>query len=164
MSQPSAVPAERRGEARRPAAFGFWFRPPGREQPAAALMLNLSARGAAFLAAAEDAPNVGERLELGEMHSANRSVREAAIRLPSHARVLRVDDPDTPTRRVAVRFETGVSGPLGADRRDDASAWCGGRCAPERGPRFPLPGPWRPADPRDKPVTNSPLPMPHTTA
>ncbi|HUU98740.1 MAG TPA: hypothetical protein VM487_23660 [Phycisphaerae bacterium] len=127
-------------------------------------MLNLSARGAAFLAAAEDAPNVGERLELGEMHSANRSVREAAIRLPSHARVLRVDDPDTPTRRVAVRLETDVSGPLGADRRDDASAWCGEPCTSRRGPRFPLPGPWRPADPCDEPMASSPLPTPHTTA
>jgi hypothetical protein len=156
MPQPLAVPPERRGEARRPAAFGFWFRPCGREQPAA--------RGAAFLAATEDVPRVGERLELSEMHSANRAVREAAMRLPSHARVLRVDDPDTPTRRVAVRFETSVSGSLGADHRDDASAWCRGRWAPQRGRRSPPPGPWAPADPGSEPVTSSPLRALHTTA
>jgi hypothetical protein len=141
-------------------AFGFWFRPPGREWPAAAWMLNLSARGAAFLAAAEHAPGVGEWLELGEMHSANRSVREAAVPLPSHARVLRVDDPDTPTRRIAVQFETGVSETLGPDRRDDATAWCGGRRTSRQDAWLPLPDPWRPSEPCDRPVTGSPVPCP----
>jgi hypothetical protein len=155
---------ERRGETRRPAAFGLWFRLPGREQPAAAWMLNLSTRGAAFLAAAEDAPDVGERLELGEMHSANRSVREAAAGLPSHARVLRVDDPDTPTRRIAVQFETGVSEPLGPDRRDAAAAWCTGRRPPGRSRWFAFPGPWQPVNPLQQPVPSSPLPLPQNAA
>jgi hypothetical protein len=122
MSQPSTTQRERRSEPRRSAAFGFWFQRP-ESQRAAAWMLNLSARGAAFLADADDVPRVGERLRLTEMHSAAPAVREAAEVLPAFARVLRVDDPDAPTRRVAVQLEADVTGRSAFRPNDQVTAW-----------------------------------------
>lgn len=92
-------------------------------------MLNVSARGAAFLSIAGDAPHVGERIELSEMYSANRAVREAVFPLPPHARVLRVDDADGATRRVAVQFEAEQRAEQGASARDRFGAARNGRSA-----------------------------------
>jgi hypothetical protein len=75
-------------------------------------MLNVSRRGAAFLAPAEDAPTVGQRLRLTEMFSTDRVVREGGTRLPPFARVLRVEGTEGVTRRVAVQFEADKSVPL----------------------------------------------------
>jgi hypothetical protein len=72
-------------------------------------MLDRSEEEAAFLTTASDAPCVGERLELAESETAGRakrdSARETAIRLPRFGRVVRLDDLQGATRRVAIRFE-----------------------------------------------------------
>ena len=72
----------------------------------------MSAGGAAFLTAAADAPPVGARIALVEMHTHDRLVREGAGPLPPFARVLRHDTPGGVTRRVAVRFESDEQSPL----------------------------------------------------
>jgi hypothetical protein len=71
-------------------------------------MLNVSTGGASFLVAADESPQVGQRLRLAEMFSQNRTVREANLPLPRLARVLRVDDEGGVTRRVAVRYKVGA--------------------------------------------------------
>jgi len=96
---------ERRCEPRRCAAYSFWYRRPNALELSSAWLLNVSNGGAAFLATPADTPVVGEKIELEEMYSANRLVQEGAPPLPRHARVLRVEDPQGATRRVAVRFE-----------------------------------------------------------
>lgn len=108
MEQSERSYEERRRDPRRPMAFSFWFRPTASTEHSSAWMLNTSAGGAAFLTVAGDAPDVGERLELTEMYSANRLVREKTPQLPSYARVVRVDDTHGATRRVAVQFESDI--------------------------------------------------------
>lgn len=112
MSQPSQAIAERRSAPRRPAAFAFWFQPERAATRAGAWMLNVAPGGAAFLAAAEDAPVVGDRIRLTEMFSQDRMVREGSLSLPTFARVLRTDNQPGITQRVAVRYEADVPGPL----------------------------------------------------
>jgi hypothetical protein len=153
MSQPSMIQPERRSEPRRPAAFGFWFQRPQTDR-AAAWMLNLSARGAAFLAAADDVPRVGEQLKLAEMHSAKRSVREAAEALPAFARVLRVDDPGAPTRRVAVRLEADTADSLAVRPSGQIAAWRSAPRARTRGE--PFLDPPAPDDPTREPFAALP--------
>ncbi len=100
--------SERRRDVRRPRAFAFWLRPEHAARRASGWMLDVSAGGAAFLTAAGEAPPVGVRVELTEMPTADRVVREDAQPLPRFARVLRHDEPLGVTRRVAVRFEADV--------------------------------------------------------
>jgi hypothetical protein len=68
-------------------------------------MLDVSTRGAAFLTAAPESPPVGARIELLEMQTPDRVVREGAGPLPRFARVLRHDEANGVTQRVAVQFE-----------------------------------------------------------
>jgi hypothetical protein len=69
-------------------------------------MLDISTKGAAFLTPAAEVPALGTRIELLEMQSPDPLVREDAGPLPRCARVLRHDEAQGITRRVAVRFET----------------------------------------------------------
>jgi hypothetical protein len=112
VQQPAPVFAERRSEPRLPKAFAFWIRPAGSERRISAWMLDTSTGGAAFLTAADETPPVGQRLELMEMQTADRVVREDSQPLPAFARVLRHDGLDGATRRVAVRFEADERPPL----------------------------------------------------
>lgn len=107
---------ERRREPRAPRAFAFWVRPVGSHNRVSAWMLDVSTRGAAFLTAAEEAPRVGERIELEEMLTTDRMVREGADALPGHARVVRHDPSEGITQRVAVQFEADAQEPLGGGR------------------------------------------------
>ena len=90
-------------------------------------MLNTSSRGAAFLASAEDAPGVGERLALVEMLSRDRLVRDEKPAMPRFARVLRVDDGGDITRKVAVRFEADSEAELPFCRTGRFVASCPGQ-------------------------------------
>jgi hypothetical protein len=103
---------DRRSEPRSPAAFAFWYRAADEQNWHSAWMLNTCTGGAAFLTAADEAPRIGQRLLLREMHCPDRFVRDGCPPLPASARVLRIDDQDGPTRRVAVRFEADVSAEL----------------------------------------------------
>ena len=138
MSQPTNGHGERRRDPRTTAAFTFCIQSPAANCAVGAWMLNVSARGAAFLAIAGDAPRVGERIELTELYSDNRAVREAAFPLPPHARVLRVDDADGATRRVAVRFEADQRAEQGASARDRFGAARYPRSAPKARSRATL--------------------------
>ena len=74
-----------------------------------AWMLDRDANEAAFITSAGDAPSVGEQLELSEPYLANastgRQAGERIAQLPKFGRVVRLDDPQGDTRRVAIRFE-----------------------------------------------------------
>lgn len=96
---------ERRREPRWPKAFSFWIRPEGTDEKISAWMLDMSKGGAAFLVAPEQAPPVRTRLELLEMLTADPTVRADSPALPPFARVLRHDEGDGITTRVAVQFE-----------------------------------------------------------
>lgn len=115
MSTVPPVGIERRRERRWPAAFAFWFQPDATDERTSAWMLNISSQGAAFLTAAAEAPVVGQRLRLLEMLAHDRVVRQAHGLLSRFARVLRIDDTEGVTRRVAVRFEADVSAALRHD-------------------------------------------------
>jgi hypothetical protein len=120
MPQPASPLRERRIDVRRPAAFPFWITSVG-GTTASAWMLNLSDGGAAFLVARNQAPQVGERLVLAEMFCRDSTVQAATPPLPPRARVLRIEDDEGTTRRVAVRFEPTPRKPLAhrrARRRD----------------------------------------------
>ena len=117
MSHPSRFIEDRRRHPRRPAAYAFWVQRTDVPTRLSAWMLDISSSGAAFLAACEHTPRVGERLELAEMHSADPFVREGALPLPPVARVVRLDESAGVTRRVAVRFVCEVDVPLQTRRR-----------------------------------------------
>ena len=72
-------------------------------------MLNRSTEEAAFLTNSGDAPRVGERLELAEADrsglTGSGSATGGGPHLPKFGRVIRLDDPQGTTRRVAIRFE-----------------------------------------------------------
>ncbi len=112
MEQPALAFIERRREPRVPKAFAFWVRRAGSEHRVSAWMLDMSNGGAAFLTGADETPPVGQRLELMEMQTVDRVVREDAQPLPAFARVLRHDGLEGATRRVAVRFESDEQTPL----------------------------------------------------
>lgn len=112
MRQLPHLKPERRRDPRHPKAFAFWVRTRPAERRVGAWMLDLSAGGAAFLTESADAPAVGQRIELVEMQSRDRIVREDAGPLPMFARVLRHDDASGVTCRVAVRFEADAAVPL----------------------------------------------------
>lgn len=117
MSQHLRFSEDRRRHPRRPAAYTFWVQRTDVRTRSGAWMLDISSSGAAFLATSEHAPRVGERLELAEMHSADRFVRDGALPLPPVARVVRVDESAGVTRRVAVRFICEVDMPLQTRQR-----------------------------------------------
>lgn len=75
-------------------------------------MLDLSAGGAALLTSFDNAPPVGDRIQLLEMQTRDPLVRDGAPPLPMTARVLRHDDSRGLTRRIAVRFEADQAAPL----------------------------------------------------
>ena len=137
MPQALEPPRERRDEERRPAAFAFWFGPAGSNRRSSAWMFEFSDSAAAFLTAADNAPNVGQRLELAEMFSMDRLVREGCPGLPHFARVVRVGTGDGVTRHVAVRFEADDSVQLPASRPGQLVATCSERSLPP----MPVPPP-----------------------
>jgi hypothetical protein len=115
LEQPSPSAAERRHDRRQSKAFAFWVRPEGESQRISAWMLDIGIGGAAFLTASEQAPPVGQRLELYEMLTRDRLVREDAAPLPPFARVIRHDPSEGVTRRIAVRFEADAKQPTDAN-------------------------------------------------
>jgi len=111
-----------------------------------AWLLDISAGGAAALTAATTAPAVGERVELSEMTSPDRVVREEAVALPRYARVLRHDDGTGVTRRIALRFES-------HEPATEGVAWCRAVTAVcPRPPGAPPVPPPLPSDPSLLPV------------
>lgn len=66
-----------------------------------AWVVDLSPTGAAFLAMDENAPQVGDELELGELPLDGT--------IPRRARVTRIDDLPGLTRKIAVEFEPAQS-------------------------------------------------------
>ncbi len=72
-------------------------------------MLDQSGEEASFLTTAGDAPHLGEQLELTASCDANRRGTNDRCgpnkHLPRFGRVVRLDDPQGATRRVAIRFE-----------------------------------------------------------
>jgi hypothetical protein len=109
MSQVAQQIVERRADTRWMATFTFWFRRPQATRRAGAWMLNQGPSGAAFLAAASDAPRVGEQLELSHADpfcaATGEQPREEPDSLPRSARVVRLDKPQGITQRVAVQYE-----------------------------------------------------------
>lgn len=111
MRQPEPSPVERRREPRAPKAFAFWFRAECSATRTSAWMLDVSTEGAAILTAAAEVPPVGQRVELLEMPARDRLVREDSAPPARFARVLRHDDVEGLTRRVALKFESDVRTP-----------------------------------------------------
>ena len=85
-------------------------------------MLDESIGGAAFLAAATEIPPLGARVELFEMSTNDRLVRDGAGPLPRFARVIRHDDGEGLTRRIAVRFAADTSARVGALQQPTTTA------------------------------------------
>ena len=116
MRQPSRQLAERRIEERCPGTFTFWFRRPNATHHVGAWMLNQNASEGAFLTSAADAPGVGEQLELRQSLEAEVAALEHSqrprFRLPRLGRVVRLDDPQGATLRVAIRFEGELHSPV----------------------------------------------------
>jgi hypothetical protein len=109
MKQPSQRLAHRQTEHLQTGSFTFWYRRPNAARQVGAWMLDQDADEAAFLTATRDAPRVGERLELTELCQSNlavpRPLPERLSQLPRFGRVVRLDEPEGVTRRVAIRFE-----------------------------------------------------------
>ena len=76
-------------------------------------MLKQEAGEAAFLTTALDAPTIGERLELSEPSAATPPILgdqgTFTPHLPRFGRVIRLDDPEGVTCKVAIRFEAPAS-------------------------------------------------------
>lgn len=115
MSLTAMLRGERRGDSRRPAAFSFEFRRPGDAIGHMGWMVNLSDRGALFVTAHHDLPDVGEELVL---HSEGlsppayitdplrpRLEPRGALRLPPTARVVRIEPDPGVAKRVAIEFD-----------------------------------------------------------
>lgn len=122
MTQHAYAGVDRRKDPRHPAAFAFWIRNPRNDHRTSAWMLDISAGGAAFLTPAEETPPVGRRLELSEMSTIDRLVRDDAGPLPRYARVVRHDSSRGVTQRVAVRFEVDVRAPLTVAEQREVTA------------------------------------------
>lgn len=103
---------------RKPAAFGFYFRRPGRPTPAAGWMLERSRHQGIFIAEPGDAPAVGERIELAVIPSDDPCIQAESAGLAPMARVERVDECGQPTHRFLVRFEKRPTGNLTALTRN----------------------------------------------
>jgi len=131
VEQRAAGETERRRDPRSPRAFAFWLRPEHAARRVSGWMLDVSAGGAAFLTAAGEAPPIGVRVELSEMPTRDRVVREDAQPLPRFGRVLRHDEPSGVTRRIAVRFEADV----------ESAAQCSHSRAVQRVRTAPVPPP-----------------------
>lgn len=112
QTQPASF-VERRRDPREPKAFAFWIRRLDTMRRTSAWMLDMSIGGAAFLVDAVDAPPVGERIELLEMLTADREVREGSLPLPRFARILRHDEAQGITTKIAAQFESDANVPLG---------------------------------------------------
>ncbi len=89
-----------------------------------AWLLDISAGGAAALTAEATVPAVGQRVELSEMNSPDRVVREETVALPRYARVLRHDEGSGITRRIALRFESPNPTLAGDEQRRAVTAVC----------------------------------------
>ena len=109
MTQPPQRLAHRRAHTLESGSFTFWYRRPHGTRPVSAWMLDRGAEEAAFLTTAGDAPRLGERLELAESEAVGPTRRdcpsETGPHLPRFGCVVRLDDLQGTTRRVAIRFE-----------------------------------------------------------
>ena len=109
MSQPLQRLAQPRTNIDELATFTFSYRRPHSATQVSAWMLNRSADEAAFLTTAGDAPKVGERLELTEPCIADGVAADDSLlegsRLPQFGRVVRLEDLQGTTQRVAIQFE-----------------------------------------------------------
>lgn len=141
MQQAAPTYSERRRDPRVPKAFALWLCPLPGARRLSAWMLDMSAGGAALLTDAREAPPVGQRVELSEMVTPDRIVREGATPLPRYARVIRHDDSDGLVRRIAVRFEADEPAIERANERHTMVAAC------PRPPLAPPVPPPRPLDP-----------------
>jgi hypothetical protein len=72
-------------------------------------MLDRDGLEGAFLTTTGEAPSLGEQLELSEPYMADPAdaepQRDSDARLPRFGRVVRLDDPQGATCRVAIRFD-----------------------------------------------------------
>ncbi len=123
MPQPSTNTRERRDGPRRTTAFAFWVHNGEHGDPRGAWMLNIGPHGGAFLLASDQRPAVGQRLELSEMHTSSRVVREGACSLPCHAEVVRVESGESLTCQIAVRFadQSPIAGGTAPRDRDNVA-------------------------------------------
>jgi hypothetical protein len=96
---------ERRTGRRESAAFAMRYHRDGGEAWTGAWVVDLSPSGAAFLAMDENAPQVGDQLELDEFAQRDPGMPQAGSALPRRARVTRIDDLPGLTRKIAVAFE-----------------------------------------------------------
>lgn len=76
-------------------------------------MLKAEAGEAAFITSTLDAPLIGERVEICEEQANGFGAASAASsrgpHMPRFGRVIRLDEPQGTTRRVAIRFELPAS-------------------------------------------------------
>ncbi len=124
MYHASPTSTERRRDPREPKAFALWLRAEKGDRRTSAWMIDMSVGGAALLTAADRAPAIGERVQLMEMYSHDRFVREGLSNLPLYGRVLRHDDTPGLTRRLAVRFEADDQAGLAHEQCTIVTAAC----------------------------------------
>lgn len=96
---------ERRSGRRESAAFSMRYHRDGGDSWTGAWVVDLSPSGAAFLAMDEDAPQVGDQLELGDFAESDRSAPPIGKAIPRRARVTRIDDLPGLARKIAVAFD-----------------------------------------------------------
>jgi hypothetical protein len=96
---------ERRGGRREAAAFSARYHRDGRDAWTGAWVVDLSPTGAAFLAMDENAPAVGDELELTDFVENDRGPTPNHSALPRRARVRRIDDLPGLAHKIAVEFE-----------------------------------------------------------
>lgn len=98
---------ERRGGARKPAAFTLWYQRAGRDDWLGGWAMNISSSGLAALVPPEESPRVGEVVRIVLMTLPAASASDAVpVRLPPTGRVVRLDAHDGMTRRIAIAFES----------------------------------------------------------
>lgn len=99
---------ERRVDPRFPVGFSIWVTD-ATGTHTSAWVLNLSIGGAALLMFRESAPRSGDAVELSPMPDEYQLVYDELPSIARFARVLRIEDADGPTCRVAVRFESNAT-------------------------------------------------------
>lgn len=114
---------ERRCDARKPAAFTLWYQRPGRSNWLGGWAMNISAGGLAMLVEPAKSPRLGELIQLVPQDAPSAIIASAIPHeFPSCARVVRLDELDGLTRRLALAFEPAQKAELhaGADNESDA--------------------------------------------
>lgn len=117
---------ERRGDARKPAAFTLWYQRSGRTDWLGGWAMNICSGGLAAIVPPDESPRLGEVVRLVPLTPPSPTVADALpTGLPSAGRVIRVDSRDGLTRRIAIAFEAEV--PAGLDPGQEFSAAAGVR-------------------------------------